>query len=600
MLKLLLSVFKRLITAVTSPFRMMIVRFQRLFNVNILTAKLIPLLTKKVRALITLKPQSQKDYFSVGRYWVYKKLMLTVVFVLCAGVFLYFTMFAPKVSTQPVQPEQVLTTVTYDYDDMTLASYTGTANIRAADGTVVYSGDVAAGVCTGTGTLWDLKGRLVYEGGFGANRYSGQGTLYWTSGNVRYTGEFAENKFSGEGTLYAEDGETVVYAGSFKNGVRDGDGKAYSETGALLYEGAFSEDAYHGTGTLYSEDGTVRYTGEFFRGQPQGTGTLYSAQGRELYTGAVYDGKINYSALVGATLADLEAAFTETPRIYYTNAASVFVYEEAGVIVTMDCRVRVDTWENENAQSDEKDVLYYMPTAAKGSSGVILLGSTGTQGVSFAAASPGRIEISHTATIQPGGGTSSSSSSAPSSASSSSSSSSSASSSSSVSSSSSSQSASSSAQSEPQQPEFVEKNLTLYFEIDSNVWQAEDTLDKTKVFVSAVTVFGDNVTQETLPEDVYEVDKAPSLEDCVAIRCLREETPTAFSNVTFQLDEQNKLFLAVSGINQANQITRFGRDANGLTYEYCYPYTAAAESSAESDSETEQDVTPMYYTIRKG
>ena len=32
--------------------------------------------------LITLKPQSQKDYFSVGRYWVYKKLMLTVVFVL--------------------------------------------------------------------------------------------------------------------------------------------------------------------------------------------------------------------------------------------------------------------------------------------------------------------------------------------------------------------------------------------------------------------------------------------------------------------------------------------------------------------------------------
>ena len=81
MLKLLLSVFKRLITAVTSPFRMMIVRFQRLFNINILTAKLIPLLTKKVRALITLKPQSQKDYFSVGRYWVYKKLMLTVVFV---------------------------------------------------------------------------------------------------------------------------------------------------------------------------------------------------------------------------------------------------------------------------------------------------------------------------------------------------------------------------------------------------------------------------------------------------------------------------------------------------------------------------------------
>ena len=82
MFKLLASIFKRVVTAVTNPFRMLVVRIQRMFNVNILTAKLIPPLTKKVKALVTLKPQSPQDYFSVGRYWVYKKLMLTVVFVL--------------------------------------------------------------------------------------------------------------------------------------------------------------------------------------------------------------------------------------------------------------------------------------------------------------------------------------------------------------------------------------------------------------------------------------------------------------------------------------------------------------------------------------
>ena len=183
MFKLLASVFKRLVTAVTNPFRMLIVRVQRLFNVNILTAKLIPPLTKKVKALVTLKPQSPKDYFSVGRYWVYKKLFLTLILALCAGVFLYFSMFAPKVATRPTQPEQVMTSVTFDYDDMDLAEYTGVANIRAADGTVVYVGDVVAGVCTGNGTLKDRKGRLVYEGGFENNQYSGQGIQYWPSGN---------------------------------------------------------------------------------------------------------------------------------------------------------------------------------------------------------------------------------------------------------------------------------------------------------------------------------------------------------------------------------------------------------------------------------
>ena len=82
MFKLLASIFKRVVTAVTNPFRMLVVRIQRMFNVNILTAKLIPPLTKKVKSLVTLKPQSPRDYFSVGRYWVYKKLFLFLILLL--------------------------------------------------------------------------------------------------------------------------------------------------------------------------------------------------------------------------------------------------------------------------------------------------------------------------------------------------------------------------------------------------------------------------------------------------------------------------------------------------------------------------------------
>ncbi len=584
MFKLLASVLKRIVTAVTNPFRMLIVRIQRLFNVNILTAKLIPGLTKKVKSLITLRPQSPKDYFSIGRYWVYKKLFLTLILMLCAGVFLYFSLFAEKVSVQPVQSETVTTTVTFDFDDLDLAEYTGVANIRAADGTVVYVGDVVAGVCTGNGTLWDRKGRLVYEGGFENNQYNGQGVRYWPSGNRQYEGEFSENKYNGEGVLYAEDGQTVLYEGSFKNGLRDGTGKAYSETGVLLYEGSFASDQYHGEGTEYYDTGVVAYTGQFFQGEPQGQGTLYSAQGRALYTGPVYNGKINYSALVGATLADLEAAFTETPRIYYTDTESVFLYEEADVVVTMDCRVKVDVWENEAEKDDETQTFYYMPSAARTTTGGIRLLGTQASG----SIRPLAWVVSDDSSSSQA---SSNASSAPDASSSGSQSES---SSSSTASSQQSSSSSQSTQVEPEPPEFIQKNLTLYFEIDSNVWQAEADLDKTKVFVQKVTVCGDYVSLESLSEDVYEEDRAPGIEDCVAIQQMRTNEPTAFSNVTFQMDEQNKLFVEVSGMNYANQIQRQILEKDGLVYEYCYPY----QTGTVLDDGTSVPV--MYYSIRKG
>ena len=166
MLKLLLSAFRRIVTAVTNPFRMLIVRIQRMFNINVITAKLVRPLTKKVKALITLRPQTREDYFVIGRWWIYKKLFLTLLLALCAGVFIYFTMFAPKLPAAMATAASVETDVYFNYDDMKLREFTGVANIRAADGSVVYTGDVDKGVCTGNGTLRDRKGRLEYRGGF--------------------------------------------------------------------------------------------------------------------------------------------------------------------------------------------------------------------------------------------------------------------------------------------------------------------------------------------------------------------------------------------------------------------------------------------------
>ncbi len=47
MFKLLASAFKRLTTAMTAPFQALWVKIQRMFNVNVITAKLIAPLPKR-------------------------------------------------------------------------------------------------------------------------------------------------------------------------------------------------------------------------------------------------------------------------------------------------------------------------------------------------------------------------------------------------------------------------------------------------------------------------------------------------------------------------------------------------------------------------
>lgn len=81
----------------------------------------------------------------------------------------------------------------------------------------------------------------------------------------------------------------------------------------------------------------------------------------------------------------------------------------------------------------------------------------------------------------------------------------------------------------------------------------------------------------------------------MAIERLRRDEATAFSNVTFQLDQQNKLFVEVSGVSYANQIQRYGLEKDGLVYEYCYPY----DTGTVLDTDT-AGTAPMYYSIRKG
>lgn len=117
------------------------------------------------------------------------------------------------------------------------------------------------------------------------------------------------------------------------------------------------------------------------------------------------------------------------------------------------------------------------------------------------------------------------------------------------------------------------------------MWQTEGELDKTKVLVSSVTVA--NGDEPALSQDLsgYNDNAAPELQECVAIDLLRQSAPTAFSNVTFEMDRQNTFFVQVTGINYASSILRTAYLDGTLIYRCCY--------------QLDDDQQMMYYTISK-
>jgi len=512
---------RRLITAISKPFQMGLIRLRRLLNVNVISAKIIRPLTNNVKNLMTLRPSKKTDYVSVGRFLIFKKLLALIILAACAGIFIYFQVFAMQPEEAPASLIGIKTNITFRYDDIALRDFTGIANIRSFDGGIVFTGEIDRGICRGHGILYARDGGILYEGAFDNNKYNGFGVLYGFGGAVVYEGEFIDNLFHGTGKLYNPRGG-VSYNGSFAAGYFHGEGKLYNENGWLIYEGSFVSGLRHGAGVEYHAGGVMHYRGEFFKGAFQGRGELFDRTGRLLYTGSMHEGRINYRALLNASLADVEEAFTETPVVFYQeidnfiqDAGSIicFFYEQAGIIITTDIiDIRIDPWERDR---DNPSAGYY-----------IMPGQI-TQGI-FSARQP---------SAQPdnplGNG-------------------------------------------EAPRPgtwdgslDFIDRQRQVYFQVDRGVWALEQELDKSKVFIRQVTVIG----AAHLPEQAVipvEDDGLPAIEDCIAIDFIRRQSPTAFANIAFEIDRQNKLFQRVWSIHHADRVPRRAFISDNGIYRFAY------------------------------
>lgn len=502
--------FTRLRTAVMNPFRRVVRRIQQIFNVNMITAKLAAPINEKVRKILGGEAKSPEDYFTVGRFWISKALVYILILAGCAFVFIYFNWIVPPTSDS-ITAENRVTSVYYDYDDMALGEYDGKANIRAANGKVVYTGDIVKGVCTGNGTLWNQDGVLIYEGSFVNNCYEGNGTRYYPNGKVLYSGEFSENQYSGRGTLYYPDG-TIQYEGDFENGNFQGVGAEYSEKGKMIYEGEFFGGIYHGNGISYYSSGIKKYEGSFYMGQAQGMGTLYSVAGKPVYEGAFARGAIHYESLLGCTLKDVSEMFYESPKIYYNDGATSMLYENAKVILKLDCLVEVMSRNEDISTGDD----WYLEDSDE----ELLPEVESSQPVTEDSDEEKDAETIEAETLA----------------------------------------------SLP-----VQNVYGIYYYLLSDEWQNAEELDLGAINITAVSVYWDDISVDFLEgETMVPENGAVALQECVAIERIRMEKPTAFSTINYEMTTKNSSYTEVRGVSMTEAIYKEVYDTEGVRYRLCY------------------------------
>lgn len=504
--------FVRLRTAVMNPFRRVIRRIQQIFNINMITAKFAGPINTLVRKVLGSEAKSPEDYYTVGRFWISKALVCIMVLAGCAFVFIYFNWIAKPVSDS-IKTESRITSVYYDYDDMKLGEYDGKANIRAANGEVVYTGDIVKGVCTGTGTLWNQDGVLIYKGNFVNNAFEGDGTRYYPSGKPLYIGEFSENLYSGRGTLYYPDG-TIQYEGEFENGNFQGKGAEYNEKGIMIYEGDFFSGIHHGTGTSYYNSGIKKYEGDFYMGKAQGMGISYSSAGKPIYEGSFARNAIHYESLLGASLEEVMKMFKEEPKVYFDDGATSMLFESAKIVLKVDCLVELmdrtedvsdgDDWYLENAEDD-------------------LLPETESSQLTEETAEETEKKDAETIDKE-------------------------------------------TVASLP-----VQNVYGIYYYLMSDEWQIAEELDMSGIHVTEVSAYWKDISVDFLEgESMVPENGSVALMECIAIEKIRMEQPTAFSNINYEMLSKNNTYTQVRGVNMAEAIYKEVYDVEGIRYKLCY------------------------------
>ncbi|MEG0941588.1 MAG: hypothetical protein RSE64_06785, partial [Oscillospiraceae bacterium] len=183
--------------------------------------------------LLDIKPKHKKDYYTIGRWLVSKRLAFAMVVALGVVCAIFISINLPHKTVEGASAFP-----TYKYNAIPLKFKEETVNILAHDGHLAYTGQVKKGEVIGEGTLFYPEGAKLYEGSFAGDKFNGKGQTYYPQGGLCYAGDFVDNLFQGKGSFYHPTG-TVEYMGDYLAGLRSGQGELYNASGAKIFTGTF-------------------------------------------------------------------------------------------------------------------------------------------------------------------------------------------------------------------------------------------------------------------------------------------------------------------------------------------------------------------------
>lgn len=285
------KLFSTLWSAIKARVQPLVTKLRFLTTPAFWTSTIFTKIRQFLSKLLDVKPKHKKDYYTIGRWMISKRLAFALVIALGIACTMYIYSTMPARAAKDSQSSAP----TYKYNSIPLKFYSGNVNILAKDGHLAYTGPVSEGTVTGKGKLFDFEGNTLYEGEFDKNLFNGDGQLFYPEGGLRYQGSFADNLFHGTGAYFRLSG-TLEYDGEHVLGKRSGHGKLYNGAGTQIFEGSFRNDSI-----VYSElmdkstaDISAMYTG---------TSKIYSSTDEFCVTmdeiGAVYSAKDGSSSLDG-------------------------------------------------------------------------------------------------------------------------------------------------------------------------------------------------------------------------------------------------------------------------------------------------------------
>lgn len=253
-----MNLFQSFFTALKSRFSSLVSKIRLFFNWNFLKTQIFTRIRNFFIMLLDVRPKHKRDYYSVGRWLVSKRLVFLIVIVI--GLLSLWYVVA-NVSSMKNEGGKVAKT--YYYNNALLRFAKGNVRIKAKSGYIAYEGDVKDGFVTGNGTLYNKNGGLVYKGAFSENKFQGQGTDYYENGAMRYSGNFTNNLYYGSGKFYRSDG-SLEYSGEFEEGMKNGAGELYDTASSMVYTGNFSYDSivYSDLLGVTTEEVSEKYKGK--------------------------------------------------------------------------------------------------------------------------------------------------------------------------------------------------------------------------------------------------------------------------------------------------------------------------------------------------